>query len=122
MGYFVLKSPKRVVVNRVERVGVHKRDVCISPALVEKMGIQPGKAILLIRDEKDRLCLDIKDRGFPEAIPVKFYKNAASKTLTCRASCQRVIEYYNLPKGSYRIIERDGPIWITDCIVPKNST
>lgn len=118
MGYIVIK--RKMGGNQPEEfVSVSPSGrITFSKALYEKIGLlkRPTAILLLINNETGALCFDLKDKGFRDSFPVSAHMNK-SGGVTCCIYCSKSIEKYNLTPGHYKVVGRDGSVYVTDCIV-----
>ena len=118
MGYVMIR-PKKGGYHSMETFTVSKTRIYISKALTEKLGLHLRRkaVVILVEKETGVLCFDFKDLGqLRDAFPVCVHINRTNG-MSCVVYCGASIEEHSIPLGRYSIVEKDGSIYKTDCIV-----
>lgn len=120
MGYAIIK-PNRGGAKQEECFNVSGGRIYFSRPLYLRLGLlgRPQSAVILVDKETGALCFDFKDRGqMPDSHRVCVHLNKNKATTVC-IYCKWAVAHYGIPFGKYRIVDRDGSVWKSDCIIPS---
>ena len=89
-----------------------------STGLKERLKLDSKSHILLMTNDENFLCFDVKDFAFPDSIPVRLNRNKQSR-LFAVIRYNGINEKIGIQRGRYKVTGQDGRVYITDAKVTK---